>query len=79
VATHNASQLEVLETLRELGGEATTSDLAARLGKDKGQISRTLADLITRGDVRKGQRTGKEVPYRLVEPLTSEDEDEGDD
>ena len=78
-ATHNASQLEVLEALRELEGEATTSDLATHLGKDKSQISRTLAELITTGDVRKGQRTGREVPYRLTDLPASEDEDEGDD
>jgi len=78
-ATHNASQLEVLEALAELGGAATTSDLAARLGKDKAQISRTLADLLTNGDVRKGRRTGKEVPYQLAHPPVGEDEDDADD
>lgn len=76
--THNASQLEVLEAIRELGGEATTSDLAGCLGKDKAQISRTLAELITSGDVRKGRRAGKEVPYRLADPAVNEDEDDAD-
>lgn len=77
--TRNASQLEVLEAIRELGGEATTSDLAGCLGKDKAQISRTLAELITSGDVRKGRRAGKEVPYRLADPAVNEDEDDADD
>ncbi len=77
--THSAGQLEALEAIRELGGAATTSDLAEHLGKDKAQVSRTLAELITTGDVRKGRRTGRAVPYRLADPPVDEEIEDGDD
>ncbi len=59
---------EVLEALEQLGGEATVKEISEHLGKNKGQVSKILASLACEGRVIKGERQGKEVPYRLPRP-----------
>jgi len=69
---------EVLGALEALGGEATTKEIAEHLGKNKGSISRVLADLINEGKILRGRKKGKEVPYRLA-GLPEEEEGNPDD
>lgn len=57
---------EVLEALEALGGEATTKEISEYTGQNKGTVSKLLADLLNEGKVTRGERQGKEVPYRLV-------------
>ena len=70
---------EVLEALETLGGEATTQELADHTGKDKGNVSRILADLVNGRRIARGERKGREVPYRLIENDNYDDMRDDDD
>ena len=64
----NTFQAEILQAVRELGslGEAAiTTRIASHLGKDKGNVSRKIADLLASGQLEKGNRAGKQQPYVL--------------
>lgn len=61
----DSAQLEVINALIELGGEATTTEVAGVLNKNVGNVSKALAELVASGHVKKGQRRGREVPYLL--------------
>jgi DNA-binding transcriptional ArsR family regulator/Mrp family chromosome partitioning ATPase len=67
---------EVLDALKALGGEATTQELAEHTGKDKGNVSHTLADLVNGRMVIRGERRGREVPYHLIDDNNNDDDDE---
>ncbi len=59
---------DVLDAIALLGEQnqlPTTKAVAALLGKDNGQVSKTLSKLVTAGKVRKGDQVGKYVPYLL--------------
>jgi hypothetical protein len=68
---------EVLEALAALGGEGTTKELTDYLGKDKGNVSHLLADLVNEGKVIRGEKQGKEVPYRLPSTTGEDGQNEG--
>jgi hypothetical protein len=59
-------QGEILEALTELGGTATTAQIAKWLNKPADNVSRELAELVAKGKVSRGERQGKEVPYTLA-------------
>jgi hypothetical protein len=52
-----------------MGESPTTTNVAAHLSKDRGQVSRTLADLLGDGRVLKLPKSGKEQPYSLFEGI----------
>ena len=58
-----AEILEAIRTLVNLGELPTTTKIARLLGKDKGNVSRDLADMVSSGEVIKGEKVGREVPY----------------
>ena len=58
-----AEILDAIRTLVNLGELPTTTQIARLLGKDKGNVSRDLADLVSSGEVIKGEKVGREVPY----------------
>jgi DNA-binding transcriptional ArsR family regulator len=63
---------DILDAIRELAGGGklpTTTSIATRLGKDKGAISRELADLENDGKVIRGEKVGREQPYYTAETL----------
>jgi DNA-binding transcriptional ArsR family regulator len=63
-------QADIVDAIRELAemGEITsTSNIAQHLGKDKGNVSREIAELLKAGKVIKGERDGRMVPYHLPE------------
>lgn len=59
-------QAEILDALAELGGEATTQDLADALDIPKGNVSRELSELVAKGAVVKCERRGHTIPYKLA-------------
>lgn len=60
-----ADILAAIPELEGLGELATTAHIAQHLGKNKGNVSRALADLALVGKVIKGQKQGREQPYTL--------------
>ena len=58
-------QASIVTALTELGGTASTSQIAKWLGKQPENITRELAELVTKGVVVRGEKKGKEVPYTL--------------
>ena len=63
--TAEAEILAAIADLTEMGETSTTTRIAAYLGKNKGNVSRQLAELVRGGHVLKGARVGREQPYRL--------------
>lgn len=59
-------QASIVTALTELGGTAATSQIAKWLGKKPENITRELAELVTKGIVVRGEKRGKEVPYTLA-------------
>jgi len=70
-------QAAVLVAIPQLGGEATTTELAEYLGKHKGTISREIAELVQKNQVVPLKKHGREQPYglpgRQKEPSQRED------
>lgn len=60
-------QGELLEALVTLGGQSTVTELAEYLGKQAGNISRELNELVAKGKVKRGERNGRQVPYLLLD------------
>ena len=50
-----------------LGGQSTVTELAEYLGKQAGNISRELNELVAKGKVKRGERNGRQVPYLLLD------------
>ena len=59
-------QDSILAAVTELGGEATTTELAEMLDMPKGNVSREIADLVGKRALVKGERDGHRVPYMLA-------------
>lgn len=57
--------LEAIYELTSLGETPSTTRIATHLGKDKGNVSRELANLVATGKVIKGEKQGREQPYWL--------------
>lgn len=58
-------QAEILEAYAELGGEATTTEIADHLVKDRGNVSREISELVQKGRLERGKKRGREQPYNL--------------
>ena len=65
-APMDGTMSDVARVLAELGGVATTSEMASALGKPAGNVSHALARLLHDGQVRRLPRVGHRVPYELV-------------
>jgi hypothetical protein len=63
--------LTAIEELTSAGQAATTRRIALHLDKDDGNISRTLAELIHDGKIKRGAKRGRDVPYVRNESLTT--------
>ena len=61
-------QGQVLETLEQsFGNEASCSDLAKFMGKDRGNLYRELQELVSKRKIeRVPGSTGREVRYRVL-------------
>lgn len=57
--------IDAIRDLTDLGVLATTANIATHLGKDRGYVSHTLAELIRKGRVVKAPKQGLEQPYKL--------------
>jgi DNA-binding transcriptional ArsR family regulator len=66
VAPKETAMVDVGRALAELGGVATTSEIASALGMHVGNVSRALARLVAAGRVRRLPREGHRVPYQWV-------------
>ena len=58
-------QAMILTALQQVGGKATTTELAEYLGKHKGTISREIAELVHKNQVVPLTKQGREQPYGL--------------
>jgi AAA domain len=65
-------QATILDAFARLGGAATTTAVAEYIGKDKGNLSREIAELVQKGKLERGGKQGREQPYRLAGALTEE-------
>jgi hypothetical protein len=54
----------IVQVLRQRG-QATTTELARLLERDRGQINRELAVLVLKDVITRGERVGKDIPYQL--------------
>ena len=68
VTPRETTMTRVLRALAELGGAATTAEIAGALGLNPGNVSRALRPLLQEGRVRRGARQGHRVPYELNPP-----------
>jgi DNA-binding IclR family transcriptional regulator len=50
-----------------MGEVPTTTRIARHAGCDKGNASRALAELVSQGLARRGERVGREIPYLPIE------------
>jgi hypothetical protein len=55
----------IMAAIKELGGEATTKEIATYLEKDTGHVSRVIGDLLERHILIRGIRSGRDVPYQI--------------
>ena len=62
-----AAILGAIRELAELGEMATTTHIAQHLALHKSAVSRELVELLRLGQVKKGEKEGREQPYLLVE------------
>lgn len=58
--------LAAIGQLADMGEAPCTSSIASHLGKDKGQVSRALAELLAMGKVVKLEKDGRTQPYGLA-------------
>jgi hypothetical protein len=58
-------QAQILAAIVQLGGQATKTQLAQALGKDKGNISREVDKLVDQRKLERGAKIGREQFYRL--------------
>ncbi|MBM4430801.1 MAG: MarR family transcriptional regulator, partial [Chloroflexi bacterium] len=62
----DSAQIAVWQALQALGGVASTAEIAEALGMPPGNVSRTLAALVSAGWARRLPREGRRVPYKLL-------------
>lgn len=74
----DSAQAGIVEALEELGGRASTKQLAEFMGHKPQNVSRELQELVAKGIVMKEPRAGKERFYMLVDEMEGPEE-EGDD
>ena len=72
----NTVQSEILDVLSQLGGTATTTKIARFLGKQPSNISSELNELVMKGNILRGRRDGREIPYILAEEEDDQDDNE---
>jgi hypothetical protein len=65
--TTKADVLRALSELDDMGEVPTTTRIARHAGCDKGNASRALAELVSQGLARRGERVGREIPYLPIE------------
>jgi hypothetical protein len=73
--TAKGDVIRAIEEIELMGELPTTTRIANHLDLNKGHISRTLAKLVQDGQVKRGDRQGREIPYRLAEMLGNEGND----
>jgi AAA domain len=61
----NSVQDAILAAFRFFGGRATTAEVAEHLGKDRGLISREIAELVEKGELIQAKKDGKSQPYEI--------------
>jgi len=66
--TQKARVLKAIAELTAIGEVATTTRIAQQANMNRGNVSRTVAELIAMGKVRKGKKIGREVPYLCTAP-----------
>jgi len=71
--TVKADIVGAIRTLTEADEIATTTAIAGFLGKERSNISQSLAELATQGKVVKGKKRGREQPYLLSSDLPQKD------
>lgn len=59
-------QAGIIECIRELGGQASLTEIADWLNQKKPNVFRELNELIKKGKVIRGEKEGKTIPYRLI-------------
>ncbi len=59
-------QQEILNAIRDLGGQATVSEIAAFLSKDRSNVSKEIGELLAKGAVKAAPPQGRRQPYALV-------------
>jgi len=59
-------QQAIVGAIRDLGGEATVSEIAVFLGKDKSNISKEVGELLAKGAVKAAPPQGRRQPYVLI-------------
>lgn len=64
ITPRTEAEREVLDVIDELGGKATTSQIAEETGRDAGNVSKTIGKMVDRGLLEACPREGKEVPYK---------------
>jgi hypothetical protein len=69
--TKNSLQAVILDAFARLGGQATTRQVARYVGKDEGNVSHEIAELVSKAKIERGQKQGRKQPYHL--PETSAD------
>lgn len=58
-------QEKILTAMGELGGQATTTQIAEHLGRDKGNISREFTKLLEKGQLELGEKIGRDQFYQV--------------
>jgi len=58
--------LAAIDDLGTLGELATQTNIAAQLGKDRGNVGHVLADLLNDGKIVKCEKAGRQQPYRCT-------------
>jgi len=63
--TVQAEVIDAIRDLEDMGELPTTTRIAQHVGRNKGNVSRQLAELVRGGHVLKDARVGRQQPYRL--------------
>lgn len=69
-STLRSEVIEAIRALQKMGELTTTARIAMHLGRDRGNISRILADLVFHGDLIRAQKVGRQQPYVLSDTET---------
>lgn len=71
---------DILLALEEMGGSATVTKLARWLGKQAPNVAREVGELVARGKLIRGEKTGREQPYQLPHTIiiTNDNNDNSD-
>jgi hypothetical protein len=60
----------IVQILRQRA-QATTSELARLLERDRGHVNRELAVLVLKDVISRGERVGRDIPYRLNDQVSN--------